>query len=58
MLIGEILYDWRKRNDMSMRQAGERLGIDLWAYNRIEKGQNTTVDMKTFWAVVRALFSS
>jgi transcriptional regulator with XRE-family HTH domain len=39
MTIGSVLREARERSGLSLREVGERLGMSLWSWNRVETGE-------------------
>lgn len=53
MRIGDILKAWRHHEEMSIREAAERIGIPWSTYGRIENGYPMSGD--TFAVILRWL---
>lgn len=51
MMIAELITAWRHHNEMSIREAATRIGIDRGALYRLERGES--VNQATFHQVLR-----
>jgi transcriptional regulator with XRE-family HTH domain len=55
MKIAEVLRSWRHHQEMTLREAAERVGVPASTYQRIERGH--PMQGETLAAVLRWLLS-
>jgi transcriptional regulator with XRE-family HTH domain len=55
MVIGQVIYSWRQKHDIGVREMGQRLGLSHGTVSRIERGGQ--VDAETMLKLVNWLFS-
>jgi transcriptional regulator with XRE-family HTH domain len=56
MQIGKVLRDWRRIEDIGVREAGKQIGLSHGTVSRIERGEQ--IDAATMMKLLNWLFKS